>query len=132
LAADAGTWPYLAGLGPAASAQAAVARLRRGDGIGFSQASAGVWLEGTAFAALALEKARDPLAARFAAAVAANIAPSGYVFATETARLSTGLTVGPSLQPGMAPQPFNYYRRPALAPTAWAALAALNVNPLAP
>ncbi len=130
LAADAGTWPYLAGIGSAASAQAAVAKLRRGAGIGFSQASGGVWLEGTAFAALALEKTGDRLAGVFAATVAANVAPCGLVYASADQLLSTGLTVGPSLQPGVAPEKFNYYRRPALAPTAWAALAALVANPL--
>ena len=54
LAADAGTWPFLAGLGSAASAKAAITLLQHGPGIGFSQASGGIWLEGTAFAALAL------------------------------------------------------------------------------
>ncbi len=131
LAADAGTWPYLAGIGTAASARTAIAKLLHGGGIGFSQASAGVWLEGTAFAALALEKAGERMAGQFEATLAANVAPAGYVFASAGPELSTGLTVGPSLQPGVAPQKFNYYRRPALAPTAWAALAALAVNPLA-
>jgi len=130
LAADAGTWPYLAGIATAASARAAIARLRHGAGIGFSQASEGVWLEGTAFAALALATCGDPAAKNFAATVAANVAPCGFVYASAEKQISTGLTVGPSLQPGVAPQKFNYYRRPALAPTAWAALAALAVNPL--
>jgi len=127
LAADAGIWPHLAGLGSAASAQAAIAGLRRGDGIGFSAASGSVWLEGTAFAALA----GGPLAAAFMATVAANISPEGYVYATVAPMLSTGLTVGPSLKPGVPEQAFNYYRRPALSTTAWAGLAALGVNPLA-
>jgi len=58
------------------------------------------------------------------------VAPCGLVYASADQLLSTGLTVGPSLQPGVAPEKFNYYRRPALAPTAWAALAALVANPL--
>jgi hypothetical protein len=131
LAADAGTWPYLAGLGSAASARAAIARLSHGAGIGFSVASGGIWLEGTAFAALVLEKLNDDRAQNFAETIAANISLAGYVYATVDEKLATGLTVGPSLQPGVAPEKFNYYRRPALAPTAWAALAALDVNPLA-
>ncbi len=131
LAADAGTWPYLAELGSAKSAATAIAVLRHGDGIGFSTASDGIWLEGTAFAALALAKQNRPEAANFLKTLSANTSPSRYIYGTTAAALSTGLTVGPSLQPGVAEQKFNYYRRPALAPTAWAALAALDVNPLA-
>jgi hypothetical protein len=127
LAADAGIWPYLAGLGTATSAQTAIAALRHGNGIGFSAASGSVWLEGTAFAALT----HDPLTANFDATIAQNISPEGYVYATVAPMLSTGLTVGPSLKPGVPEQAFNYYRRPALSTTAWAGLAALGVNPLA-
>ncbi len=130
LAADAGIWPDLAGLGPAAAAQNAVALLRHGNGIGFSAASGSVWLEGTAFAALALRQSNPALAQAFLATVEANISSTGYVYATLAPRLSTGLTVGPSLQKNVAPQAFNYYRRPALSTTAWAGLAALGVNPL--
>jgi hypothetical protein len=129
LAADAGSWPYLAGLGDAGSAFAAVAGLLRGKGVGFSAASGGVWLEGTAFAALVLEKQGDGLADEFLKTVAAQISPSGYVYASLAPVLSTGFEVGPA-PPGGAAQKFDYYRRPALAPTAWAALAGLGVNPL--
>ncbi len=129
LAADAGTWPFLAGLGSAQSAKSAIAALRRGNGIGFSDASRSIWLEGTAFAALAL--GQDPLAQMFLHKVAEEISPEGYVYATVAPMLSTGLTVGPSLQQGVPAQAFDYYRRPALSTTAWAGLAALGVNPLA-
>jgi hypothetical protein len=128
LAADAGTWPYLAGLGSAQSARVAVKKLRQGKGIGFSDASQSVWLEGTAFAALAL--GRDPLAQVFLNTLGANLSPQGYVYATVSPALRTGLTVWPSLQPGVPAQAFNYYRRPALSTTSWAGLAALGVNPL--
>lgn len=131
LAADAGIWPYLAGLGTAASARNAVDILRRGPGLGFSAASSGTWLEGTAFAALALRSIDAASANQFLGAVEANVAPNGYVYATIQPELSTGLTVGPSLQPNISEKPFQYYRRPALAPTAWAVLAGLEVNPLA-
>lgn len=129
-AADAGIWPYLAGLGTAASALAAIHQLRRGAGIGFSEASTSIWLEGTAFAALALKQAKNPLAETFLATLTQNLAPCGYVYATVAPTLSTGLTVGPSLQPGVPAQAFNYYRRPALSTTAWTGLAALGINPL--
>ncbi len=131
LAADAGTWPTLAALGTPSSALTAIAALRHGAGIGFSAASDGIWLEGTAFASLVLERANSPLAKPFTATIAANTGPTGYVYASVADRLTTGFTVGPALQPGTSPKPFNYFRRPALAPTAWAALATLEINPLA-
>ena len=130
IAADVGIWPYLAGLGTADSARRAVGALRRGAGIGFSGASASIWLEGTAFAALALRRLRDPLAAAFFATLAGNVAPEGYVYATVAPELSTGLTTGPSLRKGVPEQAFDYFRRPALSTTAWAGLAAMGVNPL--
>lgn len=129
LAADAGIWPYLAGLGSARSALAAIAGLKHGAGIGFSAASTGIWPEGTAFAALALRRDGDPRAKDFLATVQGQLSPSGYVYASVSDRLATGLDVGPP-PPGRKPQPFAYFRRPALSPTAWAALSALNVNPL--
>jgi hypothetical protein len=130
LAADAGIWPYFAGLGAAAAARKAVALLRHGNGIGFSAASDSIWLEGTAFAALLLRQTDPALAQAFLATVDANMSPSGYVYATVAPMLATGLTVGPSLQKNVAPQAFDYYRRPALSATAWAGLAALGINPL--
>ncbi len=130
-AADASIWPYLAGLGTPASALAAIKALQRGPGVGFSDASQSIWLEGTAFAALALQQMQNPLAATFTATLAQNISPEGYVYATIAPQLSTGLTTGPSLQKNLPGQPFNYFRRPALSATAWAGLAALGVNPLA-
>ncbi len=129
-AADAGIWPYLAGLGDAASALVTIKELRRGDGIGFADASQSIWLEGTAFAALALKRMHNNLANAFLATVNANLSPKGYVYATVAPVLSTGLTVGPSLKLGAPEQPFNYYRRPSLSATAWAGLSALSANPL--
>jgi len=131
LAADAGTWPYLAGLGDAASALRAIGALRRGAGVGFSAASRGIWPEGTAFAALALEKQGDALAGVFLDMVGEQISPSGYVYASVAPVLATGFDVGPALRPGDVAPKFNYYRRPAWAPTAWGALAGLDKNPLA-
>ncbi len=126
LAADAGIWPYLAGLGSPESAATAITALQHGNGIGFSTASATIWPEGTAFAALALP---PPKSTAFLATITQQISPSGYIYAATTDSLSTGLTVGPP-PPGQAPVAFNYYRRPALSPTAWAALSAIGKNPL--
>ncbi len=125
LAADAGIWPHLAGLGSAAAAHTAIGELRRGGGIGFSAASASIWPEGTAFAALASPDSRPA----FLATIAGQISPSGYVYAAVAPKLATGLTVGPSLLPGQPERPFDYFRRPCLSATAWAALAAMDVNP---
>jgi hypothetical protein len=131
LAADAGIWPYLAHIGFEASAASAIKKLQHGGGIGFSAASAGIWLEGTAFSLLALKTMHNSaLGQQFAATLAANVSANGYLYATVAPQLATGLTVGPSLQDGVAPKPFIYFRRPALSTTAWAALASLGVNPL--
>jgi len=130
-AADAGIWPYLAGAGNQNSAIAAITMLRRATGIGFSAASQGVWLEGTAFAALAVRKSNPRLAGMFLLTNRNNMADMGYVYATVQPELSTGLTVGPALKLNTPETPFTYYRRPALAPTAWTVLAGLEVNPLA-
>jgi len=129
LAADAGIWPYLAGIGTAGSALTAIKTLTHGIGIGFSEASHGIWLEGTAFAALALSRMGNKLAQTYLAAINANISPTGYVYATVAPTLATGLTIGPSLIPGQPSASFNYYRRPSLSATAWTALAAMGTNP---
>jgi hypothetical protein len=129
LAADAGIWPYLAGLSSAKSAQTAIAALRRGAGIGFSAASRSAWPEGTAFAALALRKPDPAQAGSFLAMVDGQISPSGFVYAATAGHLATGLDVGPP-PPGQPPQAFEYFRRPALAPTAWTVLSVMGHNPL--
>jgi hypothetical protein len=132
-AADAGIWPYLAGLGDELPALNTIAALQRGGGIGFSDASNGIWLEGTAFAALALQQMRQyAYAQSFLATVAQNLSPEGYVYATTSPSLETGLTIGPPAGQDVPAPVFRYYRYPALSATCWAGLAALGVNPLRP
>ncbi|MCW8309100.1 hypothetical protein AruPA_18875 [Acidiphilium sp. PA] len=131
IAADANLWPYLAGLGDAGVIAPVLATLgwprAHPAGIGFSAASQGIWTEGTAFAALALRRAGEAVrAGRFLATVRAEAAPDGAMFTTPAEQLATGLRVGPGADAAI----FNYYRVPALAPAAWAALAMLGVNPL--
>ena len=58
-----------------------------------------------------------------------QISPSGFVYAATAGHLATGLDVGPP-PPGQPPQAFQYFRRPALAPTAWAVMSAMGYNPL--
>ncbi len=136
VAADACLWPLLASLVPPADRAASLASCLRAlghprnrpAGLGFSAASQGIWTEGTAFALLALRTAAPSQAARFRKSLQAARTPSGVLRATAAAApLATGLTTGP----GPGADPFVYEPVPALAPTAWAALAARHYNPLA-
>lgn len=132
VAADANLWPQIAAdmpehLRPALHFVQAHLGQRHGalSGIGFSAGFPGIWLEGTAFAALALRLAgNDALADQFAATLAAEVSPGGLLYACSTPSLGTGLATG-----GPGSKPFLYWRRPALAPTAWAVLASLKVSP---
>ena len=54
-----------------------------------------------------------------------QLGAEGYVYATREPRITTGLAIG--TDSGSAD--FYYYRRPHLAATAWALLAALKRNP---
>lgn len=137
-AADANLWPQLAAgmpepIRPALSFVLKMLGQRQGGlaGIGFSAGLRGIWLEGTAFATLALRLAGGTagaaVAESFAATLEAETAADGLVYACSTPELATGLAVA-----GAGSQPFVYYRRPALAPTAWAVLASLEVAPFGP
>ena len=57
--------------------------------------------------------------------LAGQRAPSGWLYASREARLTTGLRIGPA----STEDDFFYFRRPHLGATAWAALAALRHNP---
>lgn len=146
-AVDANLWPLLAAEGASADLEAAwrpaldwvlarhalPAGAPRAEvaGVDFNTDRDGIWMEGTAIAALALRRtgteADAALAARLGATVAAAMTADGMVLATTAERLTTGLSTG--LDPS-APD-FLYRRRPHLAATAWAALAGLGANPLA-
>ncbi len=132
VAADANLWPQIAAgmppdLRPALHFVLTRLGRRHGtlSGIGFSAGFPGIWLEGTAFAALALRLAgNDTMAERFAATLAAETSPAGFLYACSTPSLGTGLATG-----GPGSKAFIYWRRPALAPTAWAVLASLETSP---
>ena len=86
----------------------------------------GVWLEGTAQAALVLRETGHPEKAEpLFATIAKQREPGGLVYATENEQLTTGLQVGPNSAPG----DFKYYRLPHIGATGWAVLAALDINP---
>jgi hypothetical protein len=136
-AVDANLWPLLAAQARPAWAAAldwvlARHRLTGPDGIegvDFDTDRDGIWLEGTAIAALACRRAgRAEMAARLGATLRAETAPGGLIWACTTPRLTTGLAIGP----GSAGADFLYLRRPHIAPTGWAALAAAAADPFPP
>lgn len=88
-------------------------------GFDFNADRDGIWLEGTAQAALAYRLlGNDAAADRALACVQGQFAPGGLVHATREPRVSTGLAADA-----------YYFRMPHLGATAWATLAALGRNP---
>jgi hypothetical protein len=128
---DAQLWPLLLAQAPK-DWQRALKYVEREHGVDggfdFNADRDGLWLEGTAQAALAYRVAvgahdTQPLLAT----IAKQFAPSGYVYATREPRITTGL----ALSAESTSADFFYYRWPHLGATAWAALAALGHNPFA-
>lgn len=88
-------------------------------GFDFDADRDGIWLEGTAQAALAYRVRGDRAAADVRlGCIAREFGPNGYVYATREPRITTGLAADA-----------YYFRLPHLGATAWAALAALGRNP---
>jgi hypothetical protein len=130
LALDVQLWPWMAI--PDAPAQwrsalnFAATHLAVKDGFDFNGDRDGLWVEGTAQASLAYRIAGDPRrSAQLLATLEADRTPSGFLYATRGARVSTGL----SLDPTATKADFFYFRRPHLGATAWATLAATTWNP---
>jgi len=97
-------------------------------GFDFNADRDGLWLEGTAQAALVYRRlGRNRLADTMLATLAGQFAAGGFVYATREPRITTGL----ALTGASESADFYYYRRPHLAATAWAALAARGRNPFA-
>lgn len=95
-------------------------------GFDFNTDRDGLWLEGTAQAALVYRMlGRENDANELLATIAQQFGAGGYVYATREPRITTGLAIGAD----SASADFYYYRRPHLAATAWAALAACKRNP---
>jgi hypothetical protein len=136
-AVDANIWPLLAaGTQPAWHDSLHWVLTRHGmpagapptemQGVDFNTDRDGIWLEGTAMTALACRRlGMDSVAQRFLDTLAAQTAPSGLIYACTTPTLTTGLSTGLD---SSAPD-FLYFRRPHIAPTAWAALAQHAANP---
>jgi hypothetical protein len=129
LALDAQLWPWMAlPDAPAAwrkSLGFAEAHLGVDGGFDFNDDRDGVWVEGTAQAALAYRINGSAASSRILTSLGADRTPSGLLNATRGARLTTGLSLDPT---GGAPD-FFYYRRPHLGATAWAVLAETGWNP---
>lgn len=103
--------------------------LRVPGGFDFNGDRDGLWLEGTAQAALVYRRlGRTHDADALFTTLAGQFAQSGYVYATREPRITTGLSVDTSSDK----EDFFYYRLPHLGATAWAALAALDWNPFMP
>jgi hypothetical protein len=95
-------------------------------GFDFNDDRDGVWWEGTAQAALVYRAlGRDEQADRLLKALARRFSPGGLLWATDAARITTGLALSPS----STTDDFYYFRLPHLGATAWAALAARGWNP---
>jgi hypothetical protein len=130
LALDTQLWPLLAVTDAPAAWQNAMTSAERQLGVpggfDFNNDRDGLWVEGTAQAALTLRvhgRAND--ASKLLDGLASQISPSGYLFATREPRITTGLKItSASTEPD-----FFYYRRPHLGATAWAVLAATGWNP---
>jgi hypothetical protein len=129
LALDVQLWPWMA-IPDATTWRSALNfaqnHLAVDGGFDFNGDRDGVWVEGTAQAALAYRIAGDAGGSdRLLAGLQADRTASGLLNATRTARLTTGLSIDPT---GTVPDLF-YYRRPHLGATAWAALAEARWNP---
>jgi hypothetical protein len=130
LALDVQLWPWMAvpdaPLEWRAALSFAATHLAVDDGFDFNGDRDGVWVEGTAQASLAYRIAGDPVrSAQLLNSLQADTAPSGFLNATRSGRVSTGLSVDPTKPKA----DFFYSKRPHLGATAWAALAALAWNP---
>ncbi len=136
-AVDANLWPLLAAGAPPDRRRALDWVLARHglpagapaagiDGVDFNTDRDGIWCEGTAITALACARlGRTALAARLLATLRQQTSPGGLIYAATTPTLTTGLSTGLDTS---APD-FLYFRRPHIAPTAWAALAQRGVSP---
>ncbi|MER2251758.1 hypothetical protein ABS772_17715 [Methylorubrum podarium] len=130
VALDTQLWPLLGVADPPEAwrraLSCATARLSVPGGFDFNDDRDGLWVEGTAQAALSYRSVRDDAAAEaLLQTLAGQRAPSGWLYASREARLTTGLRIGPT----STQDDFFYFRRPHLGATAWAALAALGHNP---
>ncbi len=130
LALDVQLWPWMAMPDAPAAWRSALhfaeAHLAVDGGFDFDGDRDGVWVEGTAQAALAYRIAGNfNRSEQLLNGLQGDRAPSGLLYATRSERLSTGLSIDPT----KAVADLFYFKRPHLGATAWAALAAMGWNP---
>lgn len=126
---DAQVWPLLA----FAAHPAAWDRIwswvgtqyRSGAGYGYRRQPDGIWTEGTAQVAAALQASGRTVPEGVWQLLAAQRSDDGMLYATPQSRISTGLAIGPD----STSADFFYYHLPHLGATAWAALAGRGWNP---
>ena len=130
---DAQLWPFLAFQADAlptqwSSIRAIIDSTNAIDGgFDFNDDRDGVWMEGTAQAALVFKTFDDGERAQslLNTVLGNRDASTGFILATDKPQISTKLTVGADGSGG----DFNYYRWPHLGATAWTVLALTNFNP---
>jgi hypothetical protein len=126
---DVNTWAILALKGDFPDGEKVLAfvesNMRVGGGYDFDADKDGVWLEGTAQAALAYkELGRDEKYREILAYLESVALPDGSLTAADRDGVTTGFTVGGS------DSPWLYFRRRHLGATAWLAFAQAGYNPL--
>ncbi|WP_410052065.1 hypothetical protein [Bradyrhizobium sp. SZCCHNS30592] len=131
LALDVQLWPWMAVTDAPDWRRAlrfAETHLAVDGGFDFNGDRDGVWVEGTAQAALAYRMVGGAAASqRLLAGLGADRTATGLLNATRNARLTTGLSIDPTGATTI--QDFFYYKRPHLGATAWAVLAENGWNP---
>lgn len=130
LALDVQLWPWMADPdAPAVWRDAlgfAETHLGVDGGFDFNGDRDGLWVEGTAQAALGYKIAGDgPRGETLLDGIELDRSASGLFYATRGSRLTTGLSIDPT----STKADFYYFRRPHLGATGWTALAEASFNP---
>lgn len=130
LALDVQLWPWMAVPDAPAEWRSALrfaeTHLAVPGGFDFNGDCDGLWVEGTAQAALAYRMSGDLARSQeILAGLRSDQTESGLLNATRSAKVTTGLSIDPT----STNADFFYYRRPHLGATAWAALAVAGWNP---
>jgi hypothetical protein len=98
---------------------------RSGEGYGYRRHPDGIWTEGTAQAAAAMQASGKPVPDTLWQLLAAQRGDGGMLYATPQPRIGTDFAIGPT----STYADFFYYHLPHLGATAWTALAAKSWNP---
>jgi hypothetical protein len=127
---DAQVWPLLAFNPPPAAWNQVWSWVdtqhRYGDGYGYRRQPDGIWTEGTAQVATALQASGRRVPDAVWQLLTAQRSESGMLYATPQPRIGTDFAIGPT----STYADFFYYHLPHLGATAWAAIAGQGWNPL--